>query len=228
MSYFAVITGDLTNSRLLAPTEKKQAIDTLKACFTMLHKKRNITFEKEFEIFRGDSFQCVLRNPANALRVALIIRTCLIKQKILIQTKVNSTSKKTEPFTDARIAIGIGNVNFKSRKVVESDGEAFQQSGMLIDSMKSNGKRLMIGVPGASINASIQMHFNLLDFIVSKWTAQQCEAIYEILTNNVNQQKLSQKLKVSQPSIHQRLKISGWYVIAPFITFYESQNFSAA
>jgi len=99
---------------------------------------------------------------------------------------------------------------------------------MLVDTMKSSGKRIMVGVPDKALSEVFQLQFTLLDFIVNKWTEQQCEAIFEILIHNYNQQQLSQKLKISQPSIHQRLKISGWYAVAPFIEYYETLKFSAA
>ncbi|MEO8146691.1 MAG: SatD family protein [Bacteroidia bacterium] len=225
MALQAVITGDIVNSSAMSKQQRTYIISQLKICFAGLRKKKFFSFQKPFEVFRGDSFQGIINQPEQALRIAIIIRALIIKlnkpQK-KSKSKTTKVSVVTLKDADVRIAIGIGEVNIKARKVVESDGEAFHNSGKLLDAIKNSGERIMIKSSDKILNDELSAGFTLLDFIMSKWTPQQCEAIYEMLNNNYSQQQLSRKLKISQPSVHQRLKISGWYSVEKFLNYYEA------
>ncbi len=226
MTLQAVITGDLVNSSAMNKQQRTKVISQLQLCLTKLQKQKRYSFEKPFEVYRGDSFQGILKSPEQALRISIILRTLIIKlNQQPIRTKMKSVSKEKQTVklkgADARIAIGIGSVALKVRKVVESDGEAFNHSGKLLDAMKISGERIMVKCSDEKLNAALQTCFILLDFIMSKWTPQQCEAIYELLVNNYGQLQLSKKLKISQPSVHQRLKIAGWYPVEKLIKNYE-------
>lgn len=226
MALQAVITGDIVNSSGMSKQQRTYIISQLKSCFTGLKKKKTFSFQKPFEVFRGDSFQGIINQPEQALRIAIVLRTLVIKLNKSPQKKT-SKSKTANPIpvtlknADVRIAIGIGEINIKARKVVESDGEAFHNSGKLLDTLKHTGERLMIKSSNTVLNDDLSVSFSLLDFIMNKWTPQQCEAIYELLNNNYSQQQLSKKLKISQPSVHQRLKISGWYSVEKLLNHYE-------
>jgi len=71
MLNLAVITGDLVASREIGSTSRQELYGDLKKFLTSLKKEKWIN---AFEMFRGDSFQCVLENPEYALRAALLIR----------------------------------------------------------------------------------------------------------------------------------------------------------
>lgn len=226
MTLQAVITGDLVNSSVMNNQERTYIITQLKLCFAKMQKQKRFSFQKAFEVYRGDSFQCILNKPDQALRIAIILRTLIIKlnqQPLKINSKVapKATGKEEYKAADARIAIGIGSVTLKARKVIESDGEAFHNSGKLLDAIKISGERIMVKCTDEKLNQSLQTSFTLLDFIMSKWTPQQCEAIYELLINDFGQSQLAKKLKISQPSVHQRLKISGWYPVEKLLKNFE-------
>lgn len=226
MALQAVITGDIINSSKMSKQQRTYVINQLKNCFVSLKSRKTFSFQKPFEIYRGDSFQGIISNPGQALRIAIILRTLTVKLN-KPQPLKKSKSKTTATVipviknADVRIAIGIGEVNIKARKVVESDGEAFHNSGKLMDTLKHTGERIMIKISEKKLDDELTTIFSLLDFIMSRWTPQQCEAIYELLNNNYSQQQLSKKLKISQPSVHQRLKISGWYSVEKLLNYYE-------
>ena len=226
MTLQAVITGDLVNSSAMNKQQRAYLISELKLCFAKMQKQKRFGFQKAFEVYRGDSFQGILNKPEQALRVSIILRTLLVKlnqQPLKTNSKIISKegTKVVLKDADARIAIGIGTVTLKARKVVESDGEAFNNSGKLLDVMKISGERIMIKCSDEKLNQNLQTSFTLLDFIMSKWTPQQCQAIYELLINDYGQSQLAKKLKISQPSVHQRLKISGWYPVEKLLKNYE-------
>lgn len=226
MTLQAVITGDLVNSSAMNKQQRAYIIEQLKLCFAKMQKQKRFSFQKAFEVYRGDSFQGILNKPEQALRIAIILRTLIIKLnqqplKTNSKTVPKETGKVALKDADARIAIGIGTVSLKARKVVESDGEAFHNSGKLLDVIKISGERIMVKFTDEKLNQNMQTSFTLLDFIMSKWTPQQCEAIYELLINDYGQSQLAKKLKISQPSVHQRLKISGWYPVEKLIKNFE-------
>ncbi len=71
MAVQAVLTGDIVNSTKLSKARELK----LTSCLTGLF----IEFDSKLEFYRGDSFQAYVKNPANALRLALLSRTAAIK-----------------------------------------------------------------------------------------------------------------------------------------------------
>ena len=75
MKIKGVITGDIIQSTRIKPENKQLVLDTI----------RNTVYEMEkwskmkLEIFRGDSFQIVIDNPYEAVRIAILIRAGLQK-----------------------------------------------------------------------------------------------------------------------------------------------------
>ncbi len=127
----SVITGDIVQSSLLNQEERKMVLFELKELF----KSWNKLFPIEFTIYRGDSFQAVLKNPAKSLLVSLLIRAKL---------RSLSTQNSLAKIWDARISIGIGEIDFEAEKIIESDGEAFQLSGRNLDEMKRKDERIRL------------------------------------------------------------------------------------
>src|SRR5438067_11541275 len=105
----AVISGDIIGSSQLKPASRKKLQQLLSSFF------EGTTLEwhdMQAQQYRGDSIQITLTvNRLAALRIALLLQTCLIKDNFKI-----------------RLAIGIGDITFKSGEVITSDGSAFQAS----------------------------------------------------------------------------------------------------
>jgi hypothetical protein len=90
-------------------------------------KQWDYNFNTRSETFRGDSFQCLVKHPVDVLKLALI-------QKTFIRSlNPSEASKNTYPkrvpneilnngIFDAKIAIGIGEVNFLANKLAQSGG----------------------------------------------------------------------------------------------------------
>jgi hypothetical protein len=68
MALRAVLTGDIVNSTRLKKIAEKKLLKILTAALAA----------HQFEFYRGDSFQVYVRNPAEALKIALICRTAAI------------------------------------------------------------------------------------------------------------------------------------------------------
>ena len=101
----SIITGDIINSR---NTHSQQWMDKLKNVLNEIGST-----PKDWEIFRGDSFQVEVTNPQKALIEAI---------------KIKATIKMIKGL-DVRMCIGIGEKEFIGDSITESNGSAFVFSG---------------------------------------------------------------------------------------------------
>src|SRR5690606_30124056 len=108
----AVITGDIINSTKVDP---KIWLPVLKNVLNQAG-----TSPKEWEIYRGDSFQLFIKDPLLALTIAIQIKAAI----------------KTIKSLDVRMAVGIGNIEHTSNQVTEANGPAFIYSGERFESLK--------------------------------------------------------------------------------------------
>jgi predicted XRE-type DNA-binding protein len=115
----AVITGDIINSR---KGEVEKWIYSLKEVLNYYGKE-----PKDWEIFRGDSFQLSIA-PEKAMLAAIHIKS------VIKQTKLQ----------DVRMAIGIGEEKYSSSKITESNGSAYIRSGECFESLKKQTLAIMI------------------------------------------------------------------------------------
>src|SRR5690606_21853437 len=107
----SVITGDIIASQAIP---NSIWLPRLKKVLSSAGKSPNT-----WQIYRGDSFQIEVKNPADALRVAIQIKAAI----------------KTVKTLDVRMAIGIGNKAYNGSSVIESDGEAFVRSGQTFENL---------------------------------------------------------------------------------------------
>lgn len=112
----AVITGDLVNSRQINTDEYSEVLNHLKELLHNLAQER----EMRFDIFRGDEFQVVLKDPAESVFIASIIRLSLLSIKV-----------------DVRQSIAVAEIDDLRSKVKSSTGQAFVLSGQNLNNMKS-------------------------------------------------------------------------------------------
>jgi hypothetical protein len=120
MQQVAVLTGDLVGSNELNSQDFAKILQRLSASLALASER----YQCRYEIFRGDAFQLVLNDPRQALECALAIRLDL------------KASGDKHLASDARIGIGIGEIDPLAEFVSRSNGEAFVLSGRGLDSLK--------------------------------------------------------------------------------------------
>jgi hypothetical protein len=206
---YAVITGDIVDSSEVSGNEKDQLIQSLKEAFDDI---QNLLKDNKpppsFDVFRGDSFQGLLSDPAGVLRAALFIRTALRK---------NQPGKQKSDW-DARISIGVGTVDYLPEEVSEGDGPAYRNSGPVLDELKGEHK-LAIKTPLQTINEELKVPCALLDAVISKWTQAQAEIVYMLLQNKAPKE-IGNILDISRTAVHYRIKGAGWFAIEIFLQRY--------
>ena len=138
----AVLTGDIINS---TKDEHLQWLDTLKKVLSQYGKE-----PKNWEIFRGDSFQLEI-SPEIALYCAIHIKAAI----------------KQQPDLDVRIAIGIGNKIYSAEKITQSNGEAFIFSGESFD--KIHKDRMVIKTPWKDLTNEVNLYLDLALLTMNSW-----------------------------------------------------------
>jgi len=121
---------------------------------------------------------------------------------------------------DARISIGIGTVDLEMKSVTTSDGIAFNISGMNLDKIKSTRQSMIIGSDD-EYSAELETEIILLDNIISKATALQCEVIYLKLLG-YTEIEIARFLKIKQSAVNQRSNSTGWNAIETSIKRFET------
>lgn len=208
----AVITGDIVNSTEMSPENKKSFFDSLFAYFKELDTFYNV----KIEMFRGDSFQCMVSDIPQALQIALEIKTFIrstvsANQTVNLKIKDNVYNTTGQIRYNARISIGIGEMDFVHDSALTSDGTAFRLSGRQLDEMKSK-KQFLIIATDDEYHKELQMESVLLDVIMNNNTVQQNEVINKKLRGYI-EKDIAGMLNIKQPAVNQRLNAGNWHAI---------------
>ncbi|MBL4806108.1 MAG: hypothetical protein JKY31_02335 [Rhodobacteraceae bacterium] len=181
----AILTGDIVKSTKLSQTERETLFSALKTTADVVADWQGTS--TLFTRFSGDGWQCMLTNPALALRVCLLFRS-----------HIRQLSKTF----DTRIFVGIGAVeNLSDDGLGASDGRALRLSGRGLTGLRP------AQYFGASENNAV---FVLADEISRHWTQKQAEVFTLGLQPNApSQEAIAEKLGVSQQAIAKRLRAGG-------------------
>lgn len=177
-----IITGDIVNSQKL-PTETW--IDGLKKLLNSFGKS-----PAEWELYRGDEFQIEVKNPEDALLVAIQIKAYLKTMKL-----------------DARMSIGIGDKTYKAKKISESNGTAFVNSGKLFETLKKQKINLAIQSGNTDFDAEMNLILRLGLTFMDNWLIQSAEFVLIAITNQtLSQEEIGVKLGINQAAVSRRRK----------------------
>ena len=205
----AVVTGDLIDSTLYTTKELDEILNTLNNEFENIKNQE----DADFKIFRGDSFQGILLNPAKALDSVLQLKTAI--------NKIPIKNSHVSGLSDFRIAIGIGSVNLKRASILESNGEAFQFSGRTLDTMKGDYPRLLLKTSNLNLDQEFNVSFSLLDSIMSKWSRASAEVVYYLL-KGLKEKEIAKVLGINQSAVNHRKKAANWDSISMLLKRYQS------
>lgn len=210
----AVLTADLIDSSLYDEKVLKLVLDTLKSEFEDITSRYGGKSVK-LDIYRGDSFQGIVKDPVEALLVAMQIKAA-INRIHLQKTKKSKTYAK---IADFKIAIGIGTQNIAREAIAESNGQAFQFSGRTLDEMKNENRKTRLKTQLDDINEEFDTSFFLLDTITDKWSTASAEVVYYLL-RDLKEREVAEELGISQSAVNQRKKAAGWEAIASLLARY--------
>jgi len=191
---YCVVTGDVANSTSIAADKRAELIDRVSTLI-----KSWVSKPEYAEIFRGDSFQLLFDDVAEALKRSIQIRCWL---------KSYSDGVENEDL-DARLSIGIGDVSNFGKSVLDADGEAFHLSGRAFDEMKAAQNYFQVSTNDPKLNEQLNIILHLANIIISQWTKNQAEVIFLLLEGRT-QQEMADELKIAQSAVNNRIKLSRW------------------
>ncbi|MEP6512961.1 MAG: sigma factor-like helix-turn-helix DNA-binding protein [Parafilimonas sp.] len=197
----AAITGDVVASSRLNTLKRRRLQEKIKQ-FSQLFTKQFP--DLQMQQYRGDSLQATLTtNRIFALNMALQLQSLLAINGIKI-----------------RLGIALGEISFSNTDVTISDGTALQLSGPLADELKKRNDLIAVTAANDAFSKEWIVHSASLNFLIERLSAAQAEALY-LQLQNLKQEDIARKLKISQPSVHQRLEAAGAQVIASIVQRFE-------
>jgi hypothetical protein len=201
---YSIITADIVNYTKISQNLEGNLIND----FTKWTKRTSIIAEVKYEIFRGDSFQCIIPNLNQTLKICLLNRAYFLKLS------------KNQNGLDLRQSIGIGEINSLQKTLSHSDGEAFRYSGRSFDEMDKNGNRVVFKSSFSEIDAELKTSFTLLEAIIQGWTSTQAGVFFYKLQGQ-KEKEIAEQLNISQPAVNRHLKAVSWSAIESLLNRFE-------
>jgi hypothetical protein len=196
-----VITGDVINSK---KTDPSVWLLTLKNALGLWGAT-----PKQWEMYRGDSFQLEIINVSEALKASIQIKSAMKSLKGL----------------DVRMAIGIGGKSHVADKVSESNGSAFVNSGELAEQLKKFRLNLAIRSNHSGFDREINLYLKFASVIMDKWSDTAAETVFIALQNpGLPQEELGKLLgNIKQNAVSTRLKRAHYDEINELLQMYREK-----
>ncbi len=196
----SIITGDIIHSQKARP---EIWLDKLKSVLNTLGSN-----PETWEIYRGDSFQVEIADPALALLASIKIKAAI----------------KCIKHIDVRMAIGVGEKTYGATNITESNGTAFVNSGDIFERMVKAKQNLAISTPFVEFNKEMNLLFRLALIAMDNWTINSAEMIYLALSNpGYAQKELGKMLGIKQNAVSNRLKRAYYDEISELLNRYRNK-----
>lgn len=195
----SVITGDIIGSR---QQKSKHWVEDLKKILSAFGKMPN-----QWEVYRGDEFQVEVKNPEEALLVAVLIKAHLRAIK-----------------SDARMSIGFGDKTHDGEKISESNGSAFIHSGELFETLKKQKLTLALRTGDFAFDEKMNLMLRLALTFMDSWLVQSAEFVAVAIANpGLSQEELGQKLGINQAAVSRRQKRAHFDLVMHLDRYFRTQ-----
>ena len=221
---YSVISGDIVSSTGLDNDDRKFVEKSLNNLLLDLKQKFNVYGR----IIKGDYLECVVPNPSEGLQVALAIKSFV--KAIPIETKkYKKDDNRIKQFRihGIRLAIGYGELSRYKPEEGIIDGEAIYFSGREISGETTyNKERIVIkntmffASKDEALNKNFRPILALLDVLMGKATARQCEVLYLKLLNN-QEEEIAKRLGIGQSAVNQHSTSVGWNAIEEAVNYFK-------
>jgi len=187
---YAVITGDIIQSRLVADRGRLQ--QTILSVLDQVNQRFNEHIAAAFQITVGDEFQGLLKSPRMSPVLLSTLREMLYPMEV-------------------RLSVGVGDITTDlNRLVTHMDGPAFHLARRGIEEIAKQEKRITAYVTNDEhANKLLQALTILSDMLLLDRTAKQWEA-FKLYRQEKNLKKVAELLSVKFQNIHKRLHAAHW------------------
>jgi len=219
----AVISGDIIAYTSLSDADKPKIENSIGQLFQELESR----FDVFSRMIKGDYLECYIPDPANALRVALLIKSFI---KACALELDDSKDKRLSAFKThgIRLAIGIGEITRFDRDKGIIDGEAIYFSGRTISDISATFDKerivikstLFIKTNDERLTIELEPLLALLDILISKSTAKQSNVLYLKLLGN-SEDAIAKKLNLFQSTVNEHSTSLGWNAIEKAVLYFE-------
>lgn len=225
MKRSATISGDIFSYTALNEKDKRLIESLVKSLIGQLTERyQNENFYGR--VIKGDAIEIALNKPKPALRIALLLKTLV---KSIAHGDIKSDDSRLKHFIEhgVRIAVAVAPLNVIDPDKGIIDGEAIYLSGRKIKNLSTFDKKkiiikntLFFSNPEKAREERFETIFVLLDAIIARCSAKQCEVIHHKLMG-LSESEVSQKLGKSQSTISQHSNAAGWQAIETAVHYFE-------
>ena len=211
---YAVITGDLVGSSKLTIDGQLNISSVIQSAAAKISTHYQSSIHGDIDIFRGDSWQMVITEPAFSLRIGLLLRSLLLSAPGFKQL-------------DTRFSIGFGSIKYlPENNISTGNGEAFLLSGTGLEHCKKP-IRMCLNFPQgfrSSTTRALNIIIRLIDLHVQHWTNKQADSVSGALIGLTQREIANNWVKepVTQQAISQHLEGAGWIQINDSLEYFES------
>lgn len=232
----ATISADIVASSSLSARDLDHLTQRIYNLFEKIrnYQDDNNKGELKMRLVAGDLIECLLFDPNDALRVALVLKAGIKSFPLNDFINDDSTTEKYRKLFELygiRAAIGIGEMDVELAHKNILKGKAINISGRLISEQKTSNKErvtikntLFFGSGSEYQNSIFQPMLSLLDTIFTKMTRKQSEIILWKLIG-YSEQDISKEFGVSQSSVNQHSKNAGWASIEEALYLFSTFDF---
>ena len=193
----AILTADLINS---AAYDTKVWIGVLKNFLSARGDS-----PADWEIYRGDELQ-LRTQPQLALITAIELKARI----------------KTIKGLDIRIAIGIGEEQYRGDGISESNGPAYQRSGRTLDQLKLKKKRMGIDTGHSKFDRTMNLILDLSSDTMDSWSTVSAEMVAFALSRpQITQAEMAAQFHIQQSAVSQRQKRARLSRILDVLDYYQ-------
>lgn len=221
---YSVVSGDIVSSTSLNSEDRKSVEDNLKILLIDLKQK----FDVYGRILKGDYLECVVPNASEGLQVALSIKS-FVKALSIDTGSYEKGDNRIRQFKihGIRLAIGYGELSRFNPDEGVIDGDAIYFSGRAISGETTHNKErivikntLFFASGNEVLNKNFKPILALLDVLLSKATARQCEVLYLKLMGN-QEEEIAQQLGIGQSAVNQHSTSVGWNAIEEAVNYFK-------
>jgi hypothetical protein len=210
---YAVVTGDIKNFTILNDEEREHLVIGTEELLKIM-----VADEKDAKMFRGDSYQFITDDVEHVLRKCLTL-ICWFKMNSNKDALQEKGVIRFNTRLGTRLSIGIGEIAYRGKTVLDSDGQAFHLSGRVFDDMEKNDV-IRLTTFDEERKDMYEIILTYINLLVQQWTISQAETIYYLLTlSDGTQEKIGKKLKMTQPAVAKNLRAARWKEVEKGIDF---------